>query len=297
MAIIPVGPEFAIDGPLPVKPRYTLVDATLVADAVPSNSEDAGSERWANGIAVHGYIQEPGSAWGVCSDTSPEEKGSQEFPTPLPEFGPLTIYVTETCSSPFIRTPEDFTRRALAVFAAVESAAVAREFETGEFVPGNPYLGDSNCVILNAGAPTNLGNGLALLEEAIAETHRGGVIHMTSGTASALSSRDGGNALHQEGGKLYTVNGTLVIPDFGYTGAAPVGESASGTERWAYATGPVETLRTAQPILIPEELSQALDRLLNVVEYRAERYYVPFWDTALQVGVRIDRCLDTCSVD
>jgi hypothetical protein len=294
VAIIPVGPEFAIDGPLPVKPTFTLVDATLITDAVPATSEDAGSERWANGIAVHGYPQEPGTAWGVCNDQSPEEKGTQEFAIPLPLFGPLTVYVTETCSSPYIRTPDDFTKRALAVFAAVESGAVAREFELGEFVPDNPHLGDGNLVVLNSGNPTTLGNGLALLEEAIAETHRQGVIHMPVGVASALSSRDGGNGLRIVNGKVYTVNGTLVIPDFGYTGNAPDGQSASGTERWCYATGPVETLRTAQPIIVPEELSQALDRLNNTVEYRAERYYIPFWDTALQVGVNIDRCLDSC---
>jgi hypothetical protein len=294
VAIIPVGPEFAIDGPLPVKPRYGLVDATLINDAVPSNSEDAGSERWANGITVHGYPQEPGTAWGVCNDQSPEEKGSQEFPIPLPSFGPLTVYVTETCSSPYIRTPEDFRARALAVFGAVESAAVAREFELGEFVPDNPHLGDSNAVILHGGTSTSLADGLALLEEAIAETHRGGVIHLTKGTVAALSARDGGNSLHVEGGQLYTTNGTLVIADAGYTGAAPEGEAASGSERWAYATGPVETLRTAQPVVIPDTIQEALDRLNNTVEYRAERYYIPFWDTALQVAVNIDRCLDSC---
>lgn len=295
MAIIPVGPEFAIDGPLPRKPRYTLVDATLIPDAVPDGDEDRGSERWANGIAVHGYPQEVGTGWGVCADASPNEKDSQEFPIPLPLFGPLTIYVTETCSSPYIKTPEDFRRRAAEVFAAVESGATAREFELGEFVPGNPYLGDANLVVLNGGNATSLADGLALLEEAIAATHRQGVIHMTSGTAAALTARDGGNALHDEAGRLYTINGTLVIPDFGYTGAAPAGQTDnSGTERWAYATGPVETLRTAEITLIPENLSEALDRLNNTVEYRAERYYIPFWDTALQVGVRLDRCID-CS--
>lgn len=295
MAIIPVGPEFAIDGPLPVKPRYTLVDATLITRATPDVAEAQDGERWANGVAVHGYPQEIGSAWGVCADASPNEKGSQEFPIPLPLFGPLTVYLTETCSSPYIKTPEDFRKRALAVFAAVESAAVAREFELGEFVPGNPHLADDNLVVLNGGDCTTLANGLALLEEAIAGTHRGGVIHMTSGTAAALSARDGGNALHVEGGKLYTVNGTLVIPDYGYTGDAPDGQpDNTGTERWAYATGPVETLRT-EPTIVPDTIAEALDRLNNTVEYRAERYYVPFWDTALQVGVCIDRCLDECS--
>lgn len=296
MAIIPVGPEFAIDGPLPCRPRYTLVDATLISRATPDVTEAQEDERWANGVAVHGYPQEVGTAWGVCNDQSPEEKGSQEFPIPLPLFGPLTVYVTETCSSPYIKTPEDFRARALAVFNAVESAAVAREFELGEFVPGNPYLSDSNLVILNGGAATGLADGLARLEQAIAETHRCGVIHMPSSMAVALSARDGGNALHAEGGKLYTVTGTLVIPDYGYTGDAPAGQTGNtGAQQWAYATGPVETLRTAQPVIIPENLSEALDRLHNTVEYRAERYYVPFWDTALQVGVRIDRCFADCA--
>lgn len=295
MAIIAVGPEFAIDGPLPRKPRYTLVDATLIDDAVPDGDEDRGSERWANGVTVHGYPQELGSSWGVCSDNSPEEKLAQEFPILLPSFGPLTVYVTETCSSPYIRTPEDFRARALAVFAAVEGAAVAAEFETGLFVPNNPHLGDANLDVLNGGAATSLQDALAQLEDAIASTHRAGMIHMTAGTAAALSAKDGGNALHVESGRLYTINGTLVVPDFGYTGVAPAGEADnSATEAWAYATGIVETLRTAQPVIIPEDLSQALDRLQNTVEYRAERYYIPFWDTSLQAGIRIDRCLDTC---
>lgn len=295
MAIIAVGPEFSIDGPLPRKPRFTLVDATLIADAVPDTDEDAGSERWANGIAVHGYPQELGSTWGVCADASPNLKDSQEFPIPLPKFGPLTVYVTETCSSPYIRSPEDFRARALAVFAAVESAAVAAEFETGVWVPDNPHLGDTNLDVLNGGVATTLADGIAQLEDAIAGTHRQGVIHITAGTAFALSATAGSEVLHWEGGKLYTINGNLVIPDFGYTGVAPEGESANvGSEVWAYATGPVETLRTSQPIIIPDTISEALDRLNNTVEYRAERYYIPFWDTSLQAGIRIDRCLTEC---
>jgi hypothetical protein len=288
VAIIAVGPEFAIDGPLPCRPKYTLVDATLIEDP-------SGEERWANGITVHGYPQELGSSWGVCADASPNEKDEQQFPVPLPSFGPLTVYVTETCSSPYIKSAEDFRARALAVFQAVESAAVAAEFETGAFVPTNPHLGDDNLDVLNGGTATSPADGLAQLEEAIAASHRCGVIHMTAGLASTLSTLGGGGVLQSVGNRLYTVNGTLVIPDYGYTGVAPAGEADNGpTEQWAYATGPVETLRTAQPIIVPEELSQALNRLDNTVEYRAERYYIPFWDTALQVGIRIDRCLAAC---
>jgi hypothetical protein len=294
MAIISVGPEFAIDGPLPAKPKFTLVDATLIERATPDVTEATDGERWANGITVHGYPQEPGVAWGVCSDNSPEEKGTQEFPIPLPSFGPLTVYLTETCSSPYIRSPEDFRKRALAAFGAVESAAVAREFELGEFIPNNPHLGDANLDVLNTATSTSIPDGISYLEQAIAETHRAGVIHMPSWVAFWLSTVGGGGVLQQVGNKLYTVNGTLVIADFGYTGGAPAGQPDTfATEAWCYATGPVETLRT-EPVIIPDELSQALDRLDNTVEYRAERYYIPFWDTALQVGVLVDRCVESC---
>lgn len=288
MAIIAVGPEFAIDGPLPVAPKYGLVGATLVTD------ED-GSERWANGIHVHGYPQETGTAWGVCSASGGNpEKGSQEFPIPLPAFGPITAYLTETCSAQFILTPDDFRSRALAVFAAVESPVIENEFWDGADVPNNPHLADGNADVLLGGAATTLVDGLARLEDAIAATHRRGVIHISAATLFALSAL-GNGIVTDVGGKLYTVNGTLVIPGYGYSGAAPVGSADNtGSEQFAFATGPVETLRTSQPIVIPETIQEAVNRLTNTVEYRAERYYIPFWDTALQVGIRIDRCLSEC---
>lgn len=289
MAIIAVGPEFAIDGPLPVAPKYTLVGATLVAD-------EGGDERWANGILVHGYPQEVGTSWGVCSASGGNPlKDSQEFPIPLPAFGPITVYLTETCSTPYIKTPEDFRARALAVFAAVESGAIEREFWTGAEVPGNPHLADADADVLLGGAATTIVDGLARLEDEIAATHRRGVIHMTAGLAVAITALGGGGILQDVGGKLYTINGTLVIPGAGYTGDAPAGAAANtGSEEFAFATGPVETLRTSQPVIIPETIQEAVNRLTNTVEYRAERYYIPFWDTALQVGIRIDRCLAEC---
>jgi hypothetical protein len=296
MAIIAVGPEFAIDGPLPARRPYGLVDSTLVTVPAPAVAEDIGAERWANGICVHGYLDEVAQGWGVCNDEmSPGEKDGQQNPVPLPCFGPLTVYVAETCSSPYIRTYDDFKARADIVLAAVESAAVAREFVMGEWVPGNPHLGDTNLVQPLGSTPTSVIDGIAILEDAIAETGRGGVIHIPPSVAWAITAIGGRDALNPVNGKLYTANGTLVIPDAGYAGVYPEGESAPDLgETWIFATGPVETLRTAQIEQTPATVSEALDRLNNTVEYRAERYYIPFWDTALQVGVLVDRCLAEC---
>jgi len=294
MAIITVGPEFAIDGPLPVKPRFTLVDSTLIERATPDVTEATDGERWANGITVHSYPNEIGSGWAICGDYSQEdEKVGQVNPIALPSFGPMTIYITEQCSSPYIRGPEDFRKRALVAFTAVESAAVAREFENGFAYPDNPYLADSNMTDLNSGGAVSPAEGLALLEDAIAATNKAGVIHIMPGMLAFLTTSGGGGVFQQAGGKLYTINGTLVIPDAGYEGRGPSGNAPAVSQGYAYATGPVETLRS-DPIIIPDTISEALDRSNNTVTYRAERYYIPFWDTTLQAGVLMDRCLTEC---
>jgi hypothetical protein len=289
-----IGPLFVVNGPLPRQPRYTLVGS---ADIDPTTDE-----HWANGIQVYGYIPDVACRFVVCGEGDEQVKNDQENPNPLPTFAPLTVYLTETCPARSIWSgslSQDganaaFQQRARDVFAAVESGAVEREFWGGDFLPDNPHLASADCDVLNSGSATSIVNGLALLEEAIAQTNRAGVIHMTAALALAITSLGGGGILQPQGGKLYTVNGTLVIPAYGYPGSAPSGQADNtGTEEFAYATGPVELLRS-EAFIMPDQLWEALDRSTNEITYRAERYYIPYWDTALQAGVRIDRCFTTC---
>lgn len=284
-----IGALFYVNGPLPRRPRYGLVQSAEI------NPES--DEHWGNGIQVHGYIPDVASNFGVCGD-EPDEKLDQQRANPLPEYGPLTVYVAETCSTRTMEpTQAAFKARVEAVFAAVESGAVEHEFWTGSALPDNPHLTDANADVLNGGVATSIVNGLALLEQAIADTNRAGVIHITAGLALAITALGGGGILIPQGGKLYTINGTLVIPGYGYDGSAPDGEGdPTGTEQWAFATGPVEILRS-EPFVMPPDVSQAVDRSQNSITYRAERYYLPYWDTALQAAVLIDRCLATCAAD
>lgn len=292
-----IGPLFYIDGPLPRAPRYTLVGA---ADINPESDE-----HWANGIQVHGYIPDSASGYGVCdvgnsgSSGDPAVKLSQETPNPLPEYGPLTVYLTETCSTKSIMiggqeaSNDAFRARAAATFAAVESGALEEEFWTGAFLPDNPHLASADADVVTSGA-VGLREGLALLERAIAQTNRFGVIHMSAALAAAYSTLGGGaGVLIPERGKLYTLLGTLVIPGSGYPGTSPDGEQ-SGTVEWAYATGPVEILRSGD-FIMPPNLVEAINREQNEIEYRAERYYIPYWDTALHAAAEIDLCLTNCS--
>lgn len=278
MAIQSYGPLFYVNGPLPRPPRYTLVGA---AEVNPDTDE-----HWANGIQVHGYIPDVGSIFGVCDPEGVDPKLSQVAPNDLPQYGPLTVYVAEQCSTRSMGTDAEFKARVATVFAAIESGAVEHEFWTGEFLPDNPHLSDGNATILNGGLATSPQNGLALLEAAIAATRRAGMIHVSPDLASALSW--GGDVLHDERGKLYTRLGTPVIPGSGYDGSGPT--ELGATETYAYATGPVGLLRS-EAFVMPPEIGQAIDRAQNTIVYRAERYYIPFWDTSLQAGVLIDRCL------
>jgi hypothetical protein len=287
-----IGPLFYVNGPLPRPPGRSLTKCATI--------RELGDEHWMNGIAVHGYIPDTGVVWGSCPPGEPVAKQEQQTANPTPEFGPMTAYLAETCSTKSImvgsqaESEKAFKERAAVTFAAVESAAIARELWTGAELPDNPHLADANADVLNSGAATGLVNGLALLEEAIADTGRAGVIHLSVGTALAASALGGGLLVADRGGCLFTVNGTLVIVDAGYDGSAPEGETPSaGTVRWAYATGPVEVLRS-EPFLVPNTLREAIDREQNSVTYRAERYYIPFWDTALQAAVAIDRCFTSC---
>ena len=285
------GPLFAIDGPRPSAPRYTLVNAATI---IPVTDEHI----W-NGVAVYPFPSDLPDGWDPCP---PESRGSEANAAPKSsgsgtteaDFGALTVYLPITCSAFGIGDDAEFRNRAIIAMTAREAYEVEYEFWTGTTLPATPHLTDANGTVLNSGVATNLLNGLALLEEAIAATGIQGVIHATPGTVSAWSSTF---QVFREGNQLITALGTRVVPGYGYDGSQPENTSfsaPSGTEAWAYATGPIE-MRRSDVFTVPGTLREALDRSTNTVTFRAERYYVTDWDTTLQAGVLIDRCQDACT--
>jgi hypothetical protein len=97
----------------------------------------------------------------------------------------------------------------------------------------------------------------------------------------------------QETKQLYTPAGTPLISGAGYVGANPVGfggpPAGPGTHvDWIFATGPVE-VRLAEGYSIRTiPIKQQLERDVNVVTFRAERFGLAVWDTDLQVGIPVD---------
>lgn len=303
MTQVGCAPTWPINGPPPAPPWFTLLDAARV----PDDLDAGGYERWQNGVTVYPFPPGPAEPWdanGTGSDFVTKNTGTG---VELPDFGPLTVYLGEQCSTFGIwggglseaQAQDRFVARATAALDAVESAGLEKELMGGGALGLNPHLADGNGDFLNGSAVTSLVNAIALLENAIAATGRAGWIHMSPGAALVASGR---HILWRDdrgpGGQpvLRTVNGTIVIPGYGYVGESqPDGKAApTGTQEWIYATGPVE-VRRSELVLLPGTVAQALDRDTNTIVYRVERYYVLDWDVQLQAAVLADRCMTTCS--
>jgi hypothetical protein len=280
-----MGPGFVIDGPLPIRPKYGLLDVAQI----PTPSLD---QHWMMGGSVDAYPPGIPEAWVPCQD-----EGStvtvKESGEPFPEatFGPVTLYLPVTCTAAQSATrDQEFYDRAVRAFEATESWRVEYTLSQGAPVAAwNPYLSDTSMVKLNANTPMSPMQGLALLEQAIRElTGKEGVIHADPATVTAWI---GAMLVEPDGPILRTSLNTPVATGGGYVGALPHGAGAlTVAQGWAFASGPVVVYRD---VLDPDKptMSENLDRTDNEYTVRVERHYLPVWDRALQVGVLIDRTL------
>lgn len=304
MGAVGYGPLWRIDGPLPLAPRRGLLQAATseVVRIVP-DVDASGIDRWGNGVEVYPYPVDVASGFDACasgSDIRTKEFGQD---VPHPQFGALTVYLAETCSSYKVWDQAAFRARAIAALTAVEGTAVEREFLAGEFIPLNPHLADGNGTFPWGDTATSVSNGLAVLENEIAKSGREGVIHVSPAFAIAAA-REWLMNMDETPGVIRTLNGTVVIPGTGYAaGHTPLGghPAAGPTQEWIYASGPVD-IRRSEIFVVPETVSEALERSAgaattgrpNSITYRVERYYLVTWDTVVQSAVLVDRCSSDC---
>lgn len=258
-----------------------------------------GYERWINGLAVYPYPTDVPDVYDPCAGTAVATTKGFGDELPQPEYGAYTLWMAETCTSSRTGDHDAFKSRLVAALAATESYGVAHELLTGLRMPDNPHLSDGSGTFPNLDAPTSVDQGLALLEGEIAKSGRQGLIHCSPMVATKLRQYF---AVDNKTGVIRTVNGIVVIPDFGYVyGATPHGHDDPGdNQEWIYATGPIDVRRSEVEVL-PETPAQALDRGTgatedhpNAVTYRAERYYSAIYDTAVQAAVMVDLCSSEC---
>lgn len=275
---------YPVDGPPPEAPSYGILDTARI---VPE-----GNEYWMNGVEVWTYPSDlPGTHDPCATGSQVTQKSAGTGLSAQQDFGAFTVYSPETCTSRVMsQIDEEFKRRATVQLAATESWAVGRELEQGLRVPANAFLAKTGAIQATGDDLAKTPRvGLAFLERAIANTGRAGMIHATVEIATAWAST--GQVFHDDDTSMLHTRAkhTPVCVDSGYQGVAPATRTPStATVMCAYATGPID-IRRSPVFVVPDKLSEALDRSSNTVVYRAERNYVYDWDAnLLRAYARID---------
>lgn len=302
-----VGPSYRLDGPLPLPRSYSLLQ---VAQEVPLDQLD--DKHWLSGAWLQTYSTDLATVHDPCAAGTfalKPDGGALSLPkfAAFPVVLPLTCFAGQVGDDPYAWFIPHLTPQ----LRVEESRAVELVLATGGgisiFGQTNPHLTDANLDKLDGGAAVSALHGLELLEDAIAATGRGGIIHATPATVTAWSQY--GNLIEREDRDqlLYTVaKRTPIVVGDGYLGVFPDGGAAPGARQaWAFATGMVRYMADpptgAPPLIYPDEYRQALNTADNVVTYRAERNYLITFDSdttsgvnpPLQAGVLIDRSLAT----
>lgn len=278
-----------LDAPPPQRRRYTLLDAaqTLTPD----------EERWLAGAWINAYPAGEVRTFDPCSAGTFRAK-TLDATADRPMAAAFTVYFGGTCTGSSVGpTADRFKDRLRVAFEAVEAEAVERLMATGDgHATLGAYLADANMEALNGNTPVSPTEGLALLEDEIADTGGTGIIHAAPATATYWLAQ----SLIEAGrdNQLRTGLGTVVAVGAGYRGVDPDDWNAPSTgKEWAFATGPVAYIREPQVQVIPDTYGEALDRSSNEVTFIAERSYVLVWvgrqdgsdDNHVQAGVLIDR--------
>lgn len=277
-----IGPPAVLDGPIPRPRPYGLMS---VAQA-PVSVEDG--DRWELGAAIWPYpVDEPG-AWNPCGPNgSPAGVKGEGGRIPLPVFGSFQLYLPITCRAPYVGNDfEQWRNRATLAFDAVEGYGVEKEFALGATNDDNPALVRDADIIDATGVDP--AEALALLENYGAETGFGRLctIHADPATVTRWNKEF---YLDKTGTRMETRLGTPVAVGSGYVGVVPDGQGAlTDGQAWAFITGPVIMRRSAID-LVPETLTESIDKSTNTLTALTERAYVVAWDTAVHGAILIDR--------
>lgn len=158
------------------------------------------------------------------------------------------------------------------------------------FAFGNDTCGFAPIDINPAGALSPVA-AVAAMEEALGDLVAcGGVLHIPFGLAAFLIDH---RLLVLDNGVYYTPTGFQVIIGHGYPGTGPGNAAAAAGETWMFATGPI-VLARSNVIMVPDEVvAESVDRNINNITVRAERFYSVGWSCDL-LAVRVAL---TCSCE
>ena len=264
MSVTAIGPAVALDGPLPVAPPQSLLNTPGIVVA-----EDA--TRVLNGANVWMYPSGCASLWEPCSTGTFRVK--DDASTQITQrFDSFVVYKSITCSTIGLDNMmlEDLARRAERVLDATLSAGVEKALANGVTGSSNPFFGDANVQVLNSGTAVSPRVGVSFLEEAIGLNCRQGLLHLTPAIVAGLP------APLREGTTLATANGTPIASGMGYQGIDTAALASPAVKQdWAFATLGVQVYLGPVVMTTPKE---SVDRTINEVTFRAEKYVLAVWD-------------------
>lgn len=277
-----------LDGPAPRPPLHSLLS---VATEVTQDLR--------GGAVVVPYPAAMPDANDPCGDATAKLKDTPTALTIPDGFPVFRAYLGEICTARSIGDWEEWKSRANLALVAREAWALERQLVNAMFgltsgSQDTPNLSGAgaapNPSLPAGGAAVAVTTAFAWLDAAIAATGQQGVIHAPPPAVTAA-----GAVLRDDRGVLRTMAGTPVISGMGYwfadsdtAGDAAGGSSAAAGQSWMYATGPVLYQRGSDLEPLPELFSEALDREVNEVIYRAERDLWVAWDGQLQAAVLAD---------
>jgi hypothetical protein len=257
-------------------------------------------ERWVRGFSYEFDSQPEVELFTVNDETvSGGTVGTSTLPQ-FKEYDPFFIQVTDTRSYFGINGEDRFAIAKKQLEAATQKA-VELELWEGVTALAEVANGNANEFLRKSGAATVVNTGalapataLMLLEQAISSSPAGanGVIHMTRDVASILGSRliyspaDGGKT-----GKAMTRLGTEVVIGSGYTGAGRISDantSASASNKWMFATGPVD-VHLSKIEIVNENLGQGatVSTNTNDLTVKAVRAAAVYFDPSIFYTIRL----------
>ena len=264
-----------------------------VADVMTHKSSDY-DERWVRGFSYE-FDSEPTvtilDEVGASAETLFDSTGLVRYL----EYVPFFIEV-ESFESTFGLPGEDRFSQVKKQLEASTQKALEAELWDGPaaiaYANDNLYLTKSGAATVPVAGAHSADQALFHLEQALSSSPTGanGVIHMTRDVASILGSRliyiskgDG------EKGKAMTRLGTEVIIGSGYSGNGPIGNAnatASATNRWMFATGPVD-VHLGKVEVINQNLAQGIDASINDMRIKAMRPAAVYFDPSSHYAMRV----------
>lgn len=263
-------------GPVPRQAEYGLLSVAL----------QGGIERFRSGYALEPYPSAMPVGHDACLEGTFRLKDAPE-PRTLPDgFPSFRVYLGDVCTTSRVSERwEEFKAMVNAALRAKRSWALERQLVAADFGTAL-HLGDTG-VSLPAGAgAVSARTAVSYLEDAIAATALGGVIHLTPSVASYVA-----EAITTDGEMaVMKATGTKVVVGQGYVGADPPagGGAAAAGQSWIYASHDIVYDEDTELFELSENIAESTDREFNIVTYRAEYDMVVGFDPALRAAVLAD---------